>query len=145
MVSKLQLYNRPVTSVYSTNEFSSYLKKHFTRTHHGISASDIDPERLVPTTVPVAVIVVHIHRSYVRVVLSERAGMGKSQYISTLRKELDRKLNNSNNSIVVPIHGPVVTADSIIDGLRQTDCSKPTIFHFDIAPSVSNNNHGYYQ
>ena len=87
------------------------------------------------------VLLLYVHlifRSYVRVILSERAGMGKSHYISTLKNNLDKKLKSLDNSTIIPIHGPVVTADSIIDGLRkQTDCAKPTIFHFDIAPSVS--------
>ena len=48
MVSKLQLYKRPVTSVYSPKEFSDYLKSHFTHRRHadyGILASDVDPEK----------------------------------------------------------------------------------------------------
>ena len=48
MVSKLQLYKRPVTSVYSPKEFSDYLKSHFTdrrQTDYGISASDVDLEK----------------------------------------------------------------------------------------------------
>ncbi len=48
MVSKLQLYKRPVTSVYSPKEFSDYLKSHFAQRRHtdyGILASDVDPEK----------------------------------------------------------------------------------------------------
>ena len=49
MVSKLQVYNRPVTSVYSPKEFSDYLKSHFAQHRYmdyGILASDVDPEKL---------------------------------------------------------------------------------------------------
>ena len=77
-------------------------------------------------------------RSYLRVVRSDRAGMGKTHYISVLGRALDKKLKCSSSSVVVPVHGPTVTASSIIDGLRQIkDYHKPMLFHLDIAPSVS--------
>ena len=63
--------------------------------------------------------------------------MGKTHYISVLGRALDKKLKCSSSS-VVPVHGPIVTASSIIDGLRQIkDYHKPVLFHLDIAPSVS--------
>ncbi len=64
--------------------------------------------------------------------------MGKTQYISVLRQSLDEKLKcSSSSSVVVPVHGPIVTVSSIIDGLRQIkDYHKPMLFHLDIAPSV---------
>ncbi len=65
--------------------------------------------------------------------------MGKTHYISVLRRALDKKLKcSSSSSVVVPVHGPIVTVSSIIDGLRQMkDYHKPLLFHLDIAPSVS--------
>ncbi len=48
MDSKLQLYKRPVTSVYFPKDFSDYLKSHFAQCRHtdyGILASDVDPEK----------------------------------------------------------------------------------------------------
>ena len=64
--------------------------------------------------------------------------MGKTHYISVLGRALDKKLKCSSSSVVVPVHGPIVTASSIIDGLRQIkDYHKPVLFHLDIAPSVS--------
>ena len=64
--------------------------------------------------------------------------MGKTHYISVLGRALDKKLKCSSSSVVVPVHGPIVTATSIIDGLRQIkDYHKPVLFHLDIAPSVS--------
>ena len=64
--------------------------------------------------------------------------MGKTHYISVLGRGLDKKLKCSSSSVVVPVHGPIVTASSIIDGLRQIkDYHKPVLFHLDIAPSVS--------
>ena len=77
-------------------------------------------------------------RSYLRVVRSDRAGMGKTHYILVLGRALDKKLKCSSSSVVVPVHGPIVTASSIIDGLRQIkNYHKPVLFHLDIAPSVS--------
>ena len=64
--------------------------------------------------------------------------MGKTHYISVLGRGLDKKLKCSSSSVVVPVHGPIVTASSIIDGLRQIkDYHKPVLFHLDVAPSVS--------
>ncbi len=64
--------------------------------------------------------------------------MGKTHYISFLQQSLDEKLKCTGNLVVVPVHGPIVTASSIIDGLRQLkDYHKPTLFQLDIAPRVS--------
>ena len=73
-----------------------------------------------------------------RVIRSDRAGMGKTHYISVLRQSLDKKLKINDSTVIVPIHGPVVTASSIIDGLRlANNYHEPMIFHLDIASSVS--------
>ena len=54
MVSRLQLYRRPLTTVYSDREFAIYLKNHFTTWSlraqsgalgHGILASVVDPNK----------------------------------------------------------------------------------------------------
>ena len=64
--------------------------------------------------------------------------MGKTHYISVLGRALEENLKCSSSSVVVPVHGPIVTVSSIIDGLRQIkDYHKPMLFHLDIAPSVS--------
>ena len=55
MVSKLQLYRRPLTTVYSDQDFALYLKKYFTiwsraqsgTLGRGIWASEVDPDKLV--------------------------------------------------------------------------------------------------
>ena len=55
MVSKLQLYRRPLTTVYSDQDFALYLKNHFiswSRPQSGSSgkeilASEVDPDKLV--------------------------------------------------------------------------------------------------
>ena len=79
-------------------------------------------------------------RSSVRVVTSNRAGMGKSLYIKRLREALERKTRCRPVEVVVPIHGPVVTADSVVEALIQHfGNTQSTIFHLDISPNVGNN------
>ena len=56
MVSKLQLYRRPLTTVYSDQECALYLKNHFTTLSRAQSeapgqriwASEVDLDKLVP-------------------------------------------------------------------------------------------------
>ena len=48
MVSKLQLYKRPVTMLYSKMDCANYLRKQFSRkSEYGVSVSDVDLEKLV--------------------------------------------------------------------------------------------------
>ena len=79
------------------------------------------------------------YRSCVRIITSERAGMGKSLFVKRLKEDLQRKTNSDSECLkVIPIHGPLVTADLIVEALKEDfNNEKPTIFHFDIAPSVS--------
>ena len=76
-------------------------------------------------------------RSCVRVVTSTRAGMGKSLYITRMAEHL-QKLNVEGAVIeTIPIHGPQVTTDTVMECLdAYQDSSSCTILHFDIAPSV---------
>ncbi len=40
--------------------------------------------------------------------------------------------------VTIPVHGPVVTADSIMDCLKEhIERDNCTIYHLDIAPQVS--------
>lgn len=66
--------------------------------------------------------------------------MGKSLYIKRMAEKLSalRSLPGYSIQAVVPIHGPVVTPDSVLDLLRvHVENSNYKIYHFDIAPSVS--------
>ena len=78
--------------------------------------------------------------SCVRVVSSERAGMGKSLFIQRIANQLGVITSDPTKStpVVIPIHGPVASADVVLDFLkdhyREDKCK---IYHFDIAPSVS--------
>ena len=76
-------------------------------------------------------------RSCVRVVTSSRAGMGKSLYIKRLKEKLETQTICRPVEVVVPIHGPVVTADTVVEALmKHIGDSRATIFHLDIAPNV---------
>ena len=81
--------------------------------------------------------------SYVRVVKSERAGMGKSLYIQRLKEELQAKTRKGPHYVIIPVHGPKVTFDTIVQALKHPfekmtdqDSGQAIIFHIDISPSV---------
>lgn len=78
-------------------------------------------------------------RSTARVIISNRAGMGKSLYVRRLSQKLGKMMSLETPCLVtVPIHGPDVTADEIIDLLQPHVLdSHSKIYHFDIATSVS--------
>ena len=75
-----------------------------------------------------------------RVVVSNASGMGKSLYVKRLAQKLKRQCQIKNEHIIVPIHGPVVNADTVMASLSDHTTNQiPTaqIIHFDIASSVS--------
>ena len=81
-------------------------------------------------------------RSNVRVVTSERAGMGKSLCICRMKELLASKMNVGLHEIIIPIHGPKVTTDTIVEALKgEFSNTRATIFHLDISPSVRNDIH----
>ena len=78
--------------------------------------------------------------SCVRIVCSDRSGMGKSLYIQRLAENLARNSNQPKLAIhiTIPLHGPRVTPDTVLelfkDHFRNQSCC---IYHIDIAPNVS--------
>ena len=77
--------------------------------------------------------------SCVRIVVSEQSGMGKSLYIKHLAEKLQKKLDQASSlHVIIPLHGPVVDTDMVLE-LLQEHSKKPTtcIYHIEIAPSVS--------
>ena len=81
-------------------------------------------------------------RSNVRVVTSERAGMGKSLCICRMKELLASKTSVGPHEIIIPIHGPKVTTDTIVEALKgEFSNTRATIFHLDISPSVRNDIH----
>ena len=74
-----------------------------------------------------------------RVVSSTRSGMGKSLYIQRLTETLQAMLpSNAVARVTIPIHGPVVIPDMMLDFFeKHMDSDVCIIYHLDIAPSVS--------
>ena len=74
-------------------------------------------------------------RSCVRVVISERPGMGKSLYIKRMANTLFGL--HKDNHIIIPMHGPDVTPDKIVQFLCNASTTlNCAIIHFDIATKV---------
>ena len=76
-----------------------------------------------------------------RVVTSSRAGMGKSLYIQRMKEELiAKKSSNEICDVVIPVHGPKVTSDGIVQSLKQPfehhTSNQAILFHLDVAPNV---------
>ena len=82
-----------------------------------------------------------LYRSHVRVVSSNRAGMGKSLFIQKQAEQLGKLTSNSANAVhvVIPIHGPSATSDLLLNLLKEhyNDDNMCKIYHFDIDSSVS--------
>ena len=65
--------------------------------------------------------------------------MGKSLYIKRLKEALETQTSRPPLEVVVPVHGPVVTADTVVVALLEHfGNTRATIFHLDIAPNVCN-------
>ena len=63
--------------------------------------------------------------------------MGKSLYIKRLREKLETMTKCRPVEVVIPIHGPIVTADTVVESLMDHfGNARATIFHLDIAPNV---------
>ena len=80
-----------------------------------------------------------ICRSKVRVVSSTRSGMGKSLYIQRLTESLQTmRPSNAVARVIIPIHGPTITPDMMLDFFeKHFDSDVCIIYHLDVAPSVS--------
>ena len=65
--------------------------------------------------------------------------MGKSLYICRMKELLASKTSAGPHEIIIPIHGPKVTTDTIVEALKgEFSNTRATIFHLDISPSVRN-------
>ena len=78
-----------------------------------------------------------MYRSSVRVVSSARAGMGKSLYIRNMADQLSKIQHMSTVTVTVPIHGPKLSVEALIDKLKDYMDNKHCVIHLDIAPTVS--------
>ena len=74
-----------------------------------------------------------------RIVQSERVGMGKSLYILRLAEELTGKYHVIEPLTSIRVHGPNIAEDRIMDQLQSLSfrSCETLIVHFDISPSVS--------
>ena len=72
----------------------------------------------------------------VRVVSSEKPGMGKSLHI----KKLADKLKHKESYCIVPVHGPVVDFNTVMKLLQpftpSYESPSPQIIHMEIDPEV---------
>ena len=63
--------------------------------------------------------------------------MGKTLYVTRMKEKLQAVTPRHNSLITIPVHGPIVTVDSMIERLVQNeDSCDYSILHFDIPPSV---------
>ena len=73
----------------------------------------------------------------VRIISSTRSGMGKSLCVKRMADRLGKQQPVSELNITIPVHGPIVTPDSVMEFLKEHMIdSTSTIIHFDIAPTV---------
>ena len=73
-------------------------------------------------------------------VASNVSGMGKSLYVRRLAQKLQRQCSINTEHVIVPIHGPVVNADTVVASLcdhHTNQLHTAQIIHLDIASSVS--------
>ena len=71
-----------------------------------------------------------------RIVTSQRSGMGKSLFVKRMAQTLQCTDQYQAHLVSIPIHGPLVTADSVMELLKVHLCVQFSIFHFDIASDV---------
>ena len=64
--------------------------------------------------------------------------MGKTLFVTRMAEKLQAVVPAAHSPLItIPVHGPVVTTDSIVQCLvGHENTSECTIIHFDIAPSV---------
>ena len=80
-------------------------------------------------------------RCTVRVIQSERTGMGKSLYVKRMTERLKERFKIPVTyplCVTIPIHGPNVDFDEVMKSLLHHANPVeplPQIFHFDVAPS----------
>ena len=140
IVSKLLLHKRSIILKHNNKACQGYLREHFVQAGSSRNASSVDHERWVRLNLVAELSLCIIYSSCVRVVSSKRTGMGKSLFIQRMANQLGIVTNDPAKStpVVIPIHGPVVTADIVMNFLKEHyRDDKCGIYHFDVAPSVS--------
>ena len=79
-----------------------------------------------------------VYRSCVRVVTSDRPGMGKSFYIQQMAETLKASQGReSSKYTIIPIHGPEASPDTVMKFLyNHMDHRSCSLYHIDIASDV---------
>ncbi|CAH1273731.1 RNF213 [Branchiostoma lanceolatum] len=131
MVTALDQYKVPLPHVPSHDLVQEYLLSQFQQQDAGSAglASAVDHQR-----------------SSVRVISSQRAGVGKSLVVQRLSEELKKKLPRSLRGrvsyIKVPLHEATVNNDAVLEALLPHSANpasySPRIIHLDISPLVHN-------
>ena len=145
-ISKLHLYRRPFMTRIENNEFRNYLAIKATQQvqsaySSAVPASVVDYEKCVVQVGFKALFMLFSvpYSSRVRIVSSDRSGMGKSLYIKRLAQNLAMNLSRTEEAVhvTIPLHGPLVTPDTVLrlfkDHFKNQTCC---IYHIDISPSV---------
>lgn len=142
-ISKLHLYRRPFMTRIDNNDFRNYLAIKLTQQAQGdaVPASVVDYQKFVVLNQLLSsfYVVFCYSSSLVRIVSSDRSGMGKSLYIKRLAQDLAINLRQNEEAVhvTIPLHGPLVTPDTVLhlfkDHFKNQTCC---IYHIDISPSV---------
>ncbi|XP_078611724.1 E3 ubiquitin-protein ligase RNF213-like isoform X2 [Branchiostoma floridae x Branchiostoma japonicum] len=129
MVTALDQYKVPIPHVPSPEHVQEYLLSQFQQRDAGtaLMASAVDHQR-----------------SSVRVISSQRAGVGKSLVVQRLseelKKRLPRGLRGRLSYIKVPLHEATVNNDAVLEALLRHSVNpaspSPRIIHLDISPLV---------
>ncbi len=147
IITRLHNCRRPVVPSLIVDNCREYLKAHFVQQlgtevdtqvvpTSGLQASMVDPDKYVFDVVSKSELKSPFS-SRVRVVSSTRSGMGKSLYIKRMAASLRQVISSDDIHVTIPIHGPVVTADTLMDCFKEhTGRDNCTIYHLDIAPRV---------
>ena len=140
IVSKLLLHKKSIILKHSTKKYQEYLRNSFVSPVTSDAASVVDKDKWDSIKAICNCDYYASYRSRVRVVSSKRTGMGKSLFIQRMAEQLE-SVNCSKAApieVIIPIHGPIVTSDVILSLLKgHYRDNKCKIYHFDIAPSVS--------
>ncbi|XP_064404373.1 E3 ubiquitin-protein ligase RNF213-like isoform X3 [Halichondria panicea] len=130
IITRLGNNQRPVIPKLIVDDCKDYLKAHF------VHQMDMEVSQVNPT-LHLRASMVDPDNSCVRVVSSNRSGMGKSLYIKQMAESLKQATSNNAFHVTIPIHGSVVSTDTLMDSFKKhTGRDNCTIYHLDIAPNV---------
>ncbi|ESO94720.1 hypothetical protein LOTGIDRAFT_232244 [Lottia gigantea] len=123
LVGALENYRSPPPKICTSKLISCYLSEQFTK------------------AIPESASVVDFSRSLVRVIKSERAGVGKTLYKTRLVEKLsEHQGRNKEISLTIPLFEKEVNVSDITDRLmkytRHPGHIQPMIFHLDISSEV---------